>query len=197
MFWMVLSFIFGVSFGVIAMALAKFGHCEPLNCGAAAIIAAVIVFIAPEKAGNLEEPFVSEDNFIASHINPCWRFVKNLPSSSLPFHFDAKYIKSVDCISKYTVMVYLSDCFVDGQLEIRTAVYICKKYRIKYNPKTIRQDLLNDVYFNIEVGLAALNEEMKRADGNLKLAILSYKCGGGTIRESLFISGRQCIFPEY
>lgn len=77
------------------------------------------------------------------------------------------------------------------QLETRTAIYICKKYGIRYNRKTIKKDLINNVYFNIEVGLAALNEEFKAADGNMKKAILSYKCGRGTIDRALFITSRQ------
>ncbi len=63
----------------------------------------------------------NNDNKYITYINPCWRFVKNFPKSSLPFHFDGKYIDSVDCISNYTIMVYLSDHpnDGDGQLEIK------------------------------------------------------------------------------
>jgi hypothetical protein len=85
----------------------------------------------------------------------------------------------------------ISNCRGLFQLETRTAVYICKKYKIKYNKSTIKKDLIEDVYFNIEVGLAALNEEFKASNGSMKIAILSYKCGRTTIQNSLFISFRQ------
>lgn len=64
---------------------------------------------------------ISVPDMTISYVNPCWRFVKNFPKSSLSYHFDWKYIKSVDCMSKYTLMIYLSDHSIegDGQLEIK------------------------------------------------------------------------------
>ncbi len=63
----------------------------------------------------------SVSGFYPSHINPCWRFVKIERKTneiySMSYHFDSKYIQSVDCISKYTVMIYLSDH--NEPLEIR------------------------------------------------------------------------------
>lgn len=89
--------------------------------------------------------FLPKDSYVNSYVNPCWRFVKNFPESSLPFHFDGKYIKSVDCISNYTVMVYLSDHpnDGDGQLEIKNG-----KVTYFVEPKEgrlviFRQDLLH------------------------------------------------------
>jgi hypothetical protein len=61
----------------------------------------------------------NNDKEYETYINPCWRFVKNFPNSCLSYHFDGKYIKSVDCMSKYTIMIYLSDHLEDGKLEIK------------------------------------------------------------------------------
>lgn len=44
-----------------------------------------------------------------NNINECWRCVKCEPSSSLSSHFDATSVKSINEMSKYTVMMYLSD----------------------------------------------------------------------------------------
>lgn len=49
-------------------------------------------------------------------INPCWRFIRLNPNQYLSSHVDAKYVKSVDCYSVYTVMIYLNDS--EGDLEI-------------------------------------------------------------------------------
>lgn len=110
---------------------------------------------------------------------------KHIPSPRIPValvwsesHFKSKAKSKIGCRGLF-------------QLETATAIYICKKYKIKYNKKTIRQDLLNNVHFNVEVGLANLNEEFKRADGDMKEAILSYKCGRTAITKQLYITSRQ------
>lgn len=43
------------------------------------------------------------------HINEYWRCVKCDKNSSLSSHFDASSIKSINEMSKYTIMLYLSD----------------------------------------------------------------------------------------
>ena len=43
------------------------------------------------------------------HINDCWRCIKCNINSSLSSHFDASSVKSINEMSKYTVMIYLSD----------------------------------------------------------------------------------------
>jgi hypothetical protein len=81
-------------------------------------------------------------------------------------------------------------CLGVFQLDPSTAVWICKRYKIKYNKRTIKKELLNDVYFNILVGMCSLDYEMEQSK-NLKEAILSYKCGGTYIRSKWSYSSRE------
>lgn len=57
------------------------------------------------------------------YINPCWRMVKSAPQSSLSWHLDGKYVKSVDEKSIYTVMVYLSNN-EDGALKFKSGLQV-------------------------------------------------------------------------
>lgn len=81
-------------------------------------------------------------------------------------------------------------CLGVFQLDPKTAIWICKKYGIPYNKKTIRRDLVNDVYFNILVGLYDLNYEISQSS-DIKEAILSYKCGGNAIRSKVWYTSRE------
>jgi soluble lytic murein transglycosylase-like protein len=64
--------------------------------------------------------------------------------------FDSKAISSSNCRGLF-------------QLSSKTAIYICKKYKIKYNKNTIRKDLLNNVWFNVQVGEGAELQEFETA----------------------------------
>lgn len=66
--------------------------------------------------------YISEfpiDHFIPKNVNDCWRFVKSGKRNFINYHLDTKYIQSVDCISKYTVMIYLTEHMSDGFLELQ------------------------------------------------------------------------------
>lgn len=79
------------------------------------------------------------------------------------------------------------------QLDPKTAIYICKKYKIKYNKKNIKTQLARDVYFNTIVGLYALNDELAAANGDIRKGILSYKCGRSNIHERLVVPRRYVV----
>jgi hypothetical protein len=85
-----------------------------------------------------------------------------------------------------------SKCLGILQLDPKTALYICKKYKIKYN-KNIKTQLLNDVYFNTLVGLYTLNEELGAANDNHRDGILAYKCGRANVSNRLFVPTRYMV----
>ena len=51
------------------------------------------------------------------YINSNWRLNKGLPNSKFSQHFDARYVKSIDEISMFTILIYLSS-HEDGCLHV-------------------------------------------------------------------------------
>jgi hypothetical protein len=61
-------------------------------------------------------------------INPHWRLIKRRKEGSLSKHFDGVYVKSVDCKSIYTVMIYLENS--DGDIKFSDVQFTPKKGRL-------------------------------------------------------------------
>ena len=70
-------------------------------------------FIPMDVECNCDSSVVS--NWYFTHINTCWRFVRCLAGSDLPKHSDPRYVRGVDNVSIYTIMIYLT-CNNDGCL---------------------------------------------------------------------------------
>jgi len=49
-------------------------------------------------------------------VNSCWRFVKLGLGQHVPLHYDGVYVRTVDCYSTHTIMIYLNT--TDGDLNV-------------------------------------------------------------------------------
>lgn len=68
------------------------------------------------------------------------------------------------------------------QISPRTAKYVCRKYGIPFDRHRLKHELATNLYFNVKVGMAILDDELRNEKGDVKTAILNYKCGSGNIQ---------------
>ena len=77
--------------------------------------------------GYIAKHYIDKYKWNYNGINNCWRCIKCNPTSKLTSHYDATSVKSINEMSKYTIMIYLSDNN-DG------AIYF-NKYDLQVLPK--------------------------------------------------------------
>lgn len=95
--------------------------------------------------------------------------------------FDANARSNMGCVGLF-------------QVNPQSGREICKRRGWAFS----EHELVNNMHFNVRVGLAILDEELAMERGDIHKAVLNYKCGRGAIRGGGFLNARyQTLYARW